>query len=259
MNEHITIHGNPEKSVFGVIGKDVLTDENKFYIKVQNDSKNTGWKEIPPTPTPTPTITVTPSKTPIVTRQIITTQTPTISVTPSITPSVTKTSPLVTPSPTNTAFKTQINYTIVATDGGTAGRADGPSPSGTISVGTGFMQLQAEALGGYRFDRWTAPEAVVLSDPYSTNPTATGFNTFTDVTITANFSSDTPPSTGFVVSAIRDSSGRLYYEYYDLYGNPAVSDSTGTPNEVIANAGCATGIISSGPGYAYIGSGQGCY
>lgn len=88
MNEKITVHGNPEKSVFGLVGQDILTDEEKFYVKVANDSKNTGWKEIPPTPSITPTISVTPTKTPVVTRQIPTTLTPTPTRTPPPTPSL---------------------------------------------------------------------------------------------------------------------------------------------------------------------------
>ena len=68
MEEKILINGNPNGSVFGLVGNDASTDEGKFYVKITDDSKNIGWKEIPPTPTPTQTVSITPSKTPIVTR-----------------------------------------------------------------------------------------------------------------------------------------------------------------------------------------------
>lgn len=223
MEEKIVIHGNPNGSVFGLVGNDASTDEGKFYVKITDDSKNIGWKEIPPTPTPTQTVSITPSKTMIVTRTptpnatLPPTATPTISVTPSITPtSAPGSTRTPTPTPTNTPFKTAINYTIAATAGGTAQRIDGPSPTGTVNIGTGFMILQCIPDSGYYLQRWEAPEGVILSNPYSFNPEASGFNTLDDVTITAVFGVGTLPT--YLINAIADSRGGILFNYINELG-----------------------------------------
>lgn len=256
MDEKITVHGNPEKSVFGLIGADILTDEDKFYVKVANDSKNTGWKEIPPTPTPTPTISVTPTKTPIVTRQILTSPTPTPTKTPTQTPSISASSPLITPTPSNTPFKTQVQYSIESTAGGTANRVDGPN-TGTVTIGSGTMQLQATPDEGSTFNGWSAPEGVIFSDIYSLNPIASGFNVNDNFTITANFSS-TPSLPGYIVYGVADSNGNFGYYYIDTAGQSGYSFQSGfSPSQIIPNAGCVNQIVSAGPGYAELTS-QGC-
>jgi uncharacterized repeat protein (TIGR02543 family) len=234
MNEKITVHGNPENSVFGIIGENTLTDENKFYVKVENDTKNNGWREIPPTPSPTPTITVTPTKTPIVTRQPAATPTVTPTHTPTITltPSPSSTQGLVTPTPTNTPFKTSVQYTIQATGGGTASRIDGPSPTGTISIGTGTMQLQAIVSEGYIFSGWTAPEGVILSNIYSLNPIASGFNVSNNVTITANFS-EIPPEGPYRIDAVTDYMGRILFNYIDSGGSVSTFSMSGKPAGIL--------------------------
>jgi hypothetical protein len=245
MNEKLTVHGNPEKSVFGLIGLDIITDEEKLYIKVENDSKNTGWKEIPPTPSPTPTVTVTPTKTPIVTKSAQTpTPTPTITRTPTQTPSVSQTSPLTSPSPSSTSNKTYYNYSIVSSGGGQANRMDGPN-SGTVNVGSGSMQLKAETDTGFIFSVWTAPEGVVLSDPYTLNPIAYGFYVSNDFTITANFISDTPSLPTYNIYATANWQGYLAYEYVDSFGSVQQSFQYGfSPGQVISNAGCANQVTS---------------
>jgi hypothetical protein len=110
MRRSIPPRGNPDKSVFGVIGSSHGSDDGNFYIKYKDDSKNTGWTYIgqdnttviqTPTPTPTPagsppvTPTTTPTNTP--TPSVTRTVTPTISVTPTLTKTPTVT-PTVTPS-----------------------------------------------------------------------------------------------------------------------------------------------------------------
>ncbi len=110
MRRSIPPRGNPDKSVFGVIGATLGADDGNFYIKYKDDSRNIGWTYIgqdnttltptptstPPsspvpgvTPTPTPTVTPTPS--------VTATITPTPTVTPTLTPTKTSTP---TPSPT---------------------------------------------------------------------------------------------------------------------------------------------------------------
>lgn len=257
MNEKVTVHGSPDKSVFGLVGADVISDEDKFYIKIANDTRNTGWKEIPPTPTVTPTITVTPSKTPIVTRQIVPTVTPTITKTPTITPTVSPSSPLVTPTPTSTRDKTFYNY-LITTDGpGTANRIDGPN-SGIINVGVSTMQLQAQPNENATFERWDAPEGVILSDIYSLNPVASGFFVFNDVVITAVFSS-TPSLPGYTIYGVVGGDGRLDI---DIIGTDGSSNNIFydgyAPGTIILNAGCANQIVNVWHGYAELITSQGC-
>jgi len=88
MRRSIPPRGNPDKSVFGVVGSTLGADNGNFYIKYKDDSRNIGWTYIG-----TPTITPTPS----VTRTV----TPTISITPTITKTPTIT-PTKTPTPTPT-------------------------------------------------------------------------------------------------------------------------------------------------------------
>lgn len=244
MNEHIKVHGNPEKSVFGLIGSDTETDEEKFYIKVENDSKNTGWKEIPPTPSPTPTISVTPTKTPIVTRQNPTaTPTPTFTRTPTITPTISQTPGSVTPSPTSTPDKTTYYYSIASTGQGQAHRIDGPD-NGTFEVLNTTMQLKAEANYGYSFISWNVPEGVVLSDIYSLNPEVTKISIYSDITITANFTSDQPPQyPTYAVYGVANWQGILGYYYIDGNGNWSTFYQTGyLSGQIVSDAGCANQI-----------------
>ena len=260
MEEKIVIHGNPNGSVFGLIGNDASTDDGKFYVKITDDSKNIGWKEIPPTPTPTQTVSITPSKTPIVTRTptpnatLAPTATPTISVTPSITPtSGPGTTRTPTPTPTSTPFKTSIQYTIVANGNGIAQRIDGPSPTGTISIGSGFMVLQAIPNSGYHLQRWEAPEEVILSNPYSLNPEAYGFNTLDNVTITAVFGAGVLPT--YLINAIADSRGGILFLYINSIGEEIEFSETGlTPGSTAFGVACGHVVREVLRGTVYITS-----
>lgn len=62
MSKQLKFHGNPEGSVFGVIGANIDTDEEKNYYKISDDTRNIGWytASIVPTPTPMPTPTPLP-------------------------------------------------------------------------------------------------------------------------------------------------------------------------------------------------------
>jgi hypothetical protein len=224
MQEKIVVHGNPNSSVFGLLGNDVSTDEGKLYVKVDGDSKNNGWVEIPPTPTPTQTISVTPTKTVIVTRtpspqpSQFATSTPTISVTPTITPSSAPgSSPTPTPTPTSTPFKTQIMYTLVANGNGSLYRVDGDSPSGEITNdGTAEMQLQVVLDDNTHLNGWTVPESVILSNKYALNPVATGFKTVDDVTIIANIGDGVLPTKQ--IDGIAARNGVIEFDYVNQYG-----------------------------------------
>lgn len=254
MEEKIVIHGNPNGSVFGLIGNDTSTDEGKFYVKISDDSKNKGWIEIPPTPTPTQTVSITPSKTPIVTRTPTPnpppspTSTPTISLTPSITPSSAPGSTRTpTPTPTNTPFKTSINYTIAASAGGTAQRIDGPSPTGTVNIGTGFMILQCVPDSGYYLQRWEAPEGVIFSNPYSFNPEVSGFNTSDDVTITAVFGVGTLPT--YLINAIANFRGIIAFNYINNVGEEVEFFEGGfSPGSTVTGIACGH-VVTSGQAY----------
>ncbi len=254
MEEKIVVHGNPNGSVFGLVGNDASTDDGKFYVKITDDSKNIGWKEIPPTPTPTQTVSITPSKTPVVSRTpapnppVPPTATPTISLTPSITPtSAPGSTRTPTPTPTNTPFKTTIQYTITSTGPGTAQRVNGPSPSGTIQIGTGDMVLQAIPDSGRYLQRWEASEGVIISNPYSLNPEAHGFNTNDDVIITAVFGTD--PLQMYRINGIADLRGRLVFNYINDYGEDIEFFDEGyPPGATVYNAACGH-IVTSGNAY----------
>lgn len=255
MEEKIVVHGNPNGSVFGLVGNDASTDDGKFYVKITDDSKNIGWKEIPPTPTPTQTVSITPSQTPIVTRTPTPnpppppTPTPTISLTPSITPSSAPGSTRTpTPTPTNTPFKTFINYEIVkgGVGIGTATRIDGPN-SGTIQIGSGLMFLQAIPGPGTYFDRWDAPEGVILSNPYSINPEASGFNTIEDVIITALFT--TTPTPLYSINAIANFRGIVAFNYINNLGEEVEFFEGGFgPGSTAVGIACGR-IVTSGNAY----------
>lgn len=260
MEEKIVVHGNPNGSVFGLVGNDASTDDGKFYVKITDDSKNIGWKEIPPTPTPTQTVSITPSKTMVVTRTptpnppIPPTPTPTITVTPSITPtSAPGSTRTPTPTPTNTPFKTSITYTIVAAGGGTAQRIDGPSPTGIVNIGTGFMILQAIPSDGYHLQRWQAPEGVILSNPYSLNPQASGFNTSDNVIITANFGVGILPT--YKINGIADLRGGIVFNYIDSLGEEVEYYQDGlAPGSTVVGLTCGHVVREVFRGSAYITS-----
>jgi hypothetical protein len=108
MKRGIPSKGNPESSVFGILGKYIGANDGNYYLKNRDDSKNIGWDLVGenratpppsstanPTPTPTYTPTVTPTCTLTPTYTPTTTNTPTISVTPTKTSTQT---PTVTPS-----------------------------------------------------------------------------------------------------------------------------------------------------------------
>lgn len=106
MKRHIHPKGNPNRSVFGILGKLLGADDGNYYVKTKDDSRNIGWdiygvpvSTLPPTPTPTPT--PTPSHTPAVTRTP--TATPVATSTATITPSITITR---SPTPTKTITPT---------------------------------------------------------------------------------------------------------------------------------------------------------
>lgn len=388
MEEKIKVHGSPEKSVFGLVGADIFTDEEKFYIKSDNDTKNTGWREIPPTPTNTPTVSITPTKTPIVSRTPANSATPTPTKTPTVTPTLTPSksppnptltpsntvtptpsyrstwcfngwnfvsttgtinvtivgltsgairyvtglivgtgnpghpgtcgfdpvsdfgsptppyygnnisfivgeniqisnfnpvgsiningyykirgtiyypvglistiysldcnlgvTPTPTPTPTSTPYRGSYNYSITSTGPGVANRIDGPN-TGVITVGVSTMQLQAVENSDGAFAGWSVPEGVILSDPNSINPIASGFYVHTDVVITAVFIYR-PPSDNKIVSGIADNLGRFDFTYQTYAGGPFESfyRTDYSPYQVIDDLGIcayALGAIYSG-------------
>jgi hypothetical protein len=116
MRRSIPPRGDPEKSVFGIIGSVLGSDDGNLYIKYKDDSRNIGWTYVgqdnrtsTPTPTPTqtpsttiylsPTATPTTTPTPTVTRTV----TPSISYTPTVTPTISYT-PTLTPSSSEPEF-----------------------------------------------------------------------------------------------------------------------------------------------------------
>jgi hypothetical protein len=259
MQEKIVVHGNPNSSVFGLQGNDLTTDDGKLYVKVSDDSKNIGWKEIPPTPTPTQTVSITPSKTPIVSRtpspqpSPFPTATPTISVTPTITPTSAPGSSMTpTPTPTSTPFKTQIRYTIVANGNGAVSRIDGDSPSGQISNdGSAEMQLQAIPATGCHLISWTAPESVVLSNPYLFNPVARGFETLDNVVITANFGDGLLPTKQ--IDAVAGINGVIEFYYINQVGEEQYFVLINrVPGGTYTNLACGYIITRVASGAAYL-------
>lgn len=100
MKRSIPPRGNPEKSVFGIVGAAHGSDDGNFYVKISDDSRNIGWTYIgqdnttlTPTPTPTPTpsyaIYLSPTPTPSITRTLTPTRTPTPTKTKTPTPTPT--------------------------------------------------------------------------------------------------------------------------------------------------------------------------
>jgi hypothetical protein len=116
MRRSIPPRGDPDKSVFGIIGSVLGSDDGNLYIKYKEDSKNIGWTFVgrdnrtptpttTPTPTPSATVYLSPTTTPTTTPtpSITRTVTPTISYTPTNTPTPTRT-PTVTPSSSEPEF-----------------------------------------------------------------------------------------------------------------------------------------------------------
>lgn len=245
MSENITIRGNPEESVFGLVGSNATSDEGKFYVKIANDSRNIGWREVVPVPTSTATASPTPTRTMYPTRGP--TRTPGPTSTPTPTPTATS------PGPTPT-LPTTINYTIAYTVGGYAQRIDGPTPVGTIEVGTGEMTVQAAVLAGYRFTGWTVPASVTIDSIYAQEAFLSGFNSSTDVTITANFALGT--LTLFYVNAIANSrggKGTILFYYIDEFGfEREYFRENLLPGETLSNVVCANRITRTLIGTAYL-------
>lgn len=204
MPENITVHGSPQKSVFGLVGSTVSTDEGKFYVKTGDNSKNVGWKQVVIPPTPSITLTPTPTKT------VFPARSPRISPTPTQTPTPSSSPPLPTSLPVT------VNYTITSTTGGTAVRVDGASPTGTVPFGTGQMLVRAASSAGYYFNGWTVPSSVAVERNYSQEALLTGFASRESVTITANFVEGTLEEKK--VNAIASIDGRLRFYYRNLYG-----------------------------------------
>lgn len=262
MSENITVHGNPEESVFGLLGSDVVTDGGKLYIKVGDDSKNIGWKEIPPTPSITQTISVTPTKTIIVTRTPTPTKspfltpTPTLTVTPSITPSLPPgTTRTPTPTPTATSFRNYTTYTLTSDTGATAVRVDGSYPSGTITLNTS-MQLQLiNIIGEHHLVEWAAPESVAFLDFAGKNL----FNprvmvtTLTPVIIKAVIGSGYLPT--YRVDIKADINGGASFIYINKFGEAiSFSAPSGTycGGQLIFDAVCVNRIIYIFTGEVYV-------
>lgn len=66
MSDKLSYHGDPNSQVFGILGKEIGTDEGSTYNKKTDDSMNIGWKKtFGPTPTPTTTPTPTPTPEPV--------------------------------------------------------------------------------------------------------------------------------------------------------------------------------------------------
>ena len=247
MHEKISINQSPEKKVFGLIGSNASTDTGKFYIKKSDDSRNIGWEEIIQLPTSTPTVTPTQTKTPYPTRTPRTSATPT--PTPSTTPTQTPTFSGPTPTPV-----TSIQYTITSTTGGFAARTDGPTPTGTISVGTGVMNIIASISPGYYFAGWSVNSAGVgFGNIYSTETTAFGFNTNQNVIITANFLPGTLPT--YWINGVLGARGVISFNYIDAYGiENNYAELLGSPGETVAYLVCGNRITANLLGTAYITS-----
>jgi hypothetical protein len=244
MHEKISINQSPEKKVFGLIGSNALTDKGKFYIKKSDDSRNIGWEEIIQLPTSTPTVTPTQTKTPYPTR------TPRTSVTPTPTPSTTPTQTPTFSGPTPTP-PTSIQYTITSTTGGSAARVDGSTPTGTISIGTGIMNIIASISPGYYFAGWSVNNVGVgISNIYSLETTAFGFNTTQNVIITANFLPGTLPT--YWINGVLGSRGVISFNYIDAYGiENNYAELLGSPGETVSYLVCGNRITANllGTGY----------
>jgi hypothetical protein len=37
-------HGNPEQTVYGLVGSSIGTDEGVLYIKTEHEARNVGWQ-----------------------------------------------------------------------------------------------------------------------------------------------------------------------------------------------------------------------
>lgn len=214
MPENITVHGSPQRSVFGLIGSTVSTDEGKAYVKTEHNSKNVGWKQIVIPPTPSVTVTPTPTKT------VFPARSPRISPTPTQTPTITGT-------PRSTSLPPTINYTIASSVGGSAARIDGPTPTGTITVGSGQMTVRAVRSDGYYFDGWSIPASVNIDSTYAQDALLTGFNSTAPVTITANFLAGTLEEKKVNARASIDGKLRFYYRnlngFEQLYNREGLS------------------------------------
>jgi hypothetical protein len=245
MDEQIAINQSPEKNVFGLIGSNALTDKGKFYIKKSDDSRNIGWEEIIQLPTSTPTVTPTQTKTPYPTR------TPRVSGTPGATPTRTPT-PTPTPPTVTTTPITSIQYTITSTTGGSAARTDGPTPTGTISIGTGIINIIASISPGYYFAGWSVNSAGVgISNIYSLETTAFGFNTTQNVIITANFLPGTLPT--YWINGVLGSRGVINFNYIDAYGiENNYAEMLGSAGETVSHLICGNRVTVNFLGSAYI-------
>lgn len=272
MSENITVYGNPEKSVFGLLGSDAVTSEGKLYVKISDDSKNIGWKEIPPTPSPTNTISVTPTKTMIVTRtptQTVgarPTPTPTITVSPSITPtSAPGSTRTPTPTPTATPFRNFTSYRIASNSPYSyARRIGGPSGSeisGNINLGT-EMQLMLTIQEQYHFMGWDVPESVGFIggawSKYSFNPSVV-VTSLEPVIITANVAAGYLQT--YHVDVQADINGQIWIEYLDNKGGAVEYRSEFgqyAGGQMVFDAFCANKILSTLNGTAFVKTNSPC-
>ena len=247
MASEIRAHGNPEKSVFAVIGKSSINDVGQLFSKTSEDTRNIGWTEILPTPTISPSPSVTPSKTPLVTRTP--TPTPTLTrivPTPSKSPSPTQTaaigtSPTPTPTPTPTLFSIYIKYSVEAQTGGTAERTDGDS-SGMIARNTGVMYVKATPSVGKAFLGWEVSPGTYANEPRSLSTKITGFTFFTPVTILAKFGDYLPT---YQIDCVCNNSGEYEFTYINHEGLILTANGTGYyGGTIVPGAACGNSVVS---------------
>jgi hypothetical protein len=129
-------------------------------------------------------------------------------------------------------------------------RIDGDSPTGQITNdGTGEMQLQAIPAANSHLINWTAPEEVVLSNPRSFNPVATGFATFDNVIITANFGDGLLPTKQIDASA--GIFGAIEFYYINSVGEEQFFQLRNlVPGGIYTNLTCGyiiTSVLSGAP------------
>ena len=248
MASEIPAHGNPEKSVFAIIGKSSVNDVGQLFKKTSEDTRNIGWSEILPTPTISPSPSVTPSKTPLVTRTP--TPTPTLTrivPTPSKSPAPTQTaaigtSPTPTPTPTPTLFSIYVKYTISAQGGGTAERTDGDTPVGMIARTYGTMQVKATPLVGKAFLGWETSAGTYAANPRSLSTTITGFTYYTPVNIIAKFSDYLQT---YQIDCVCNNSGEYEFTYTNYEGAVLTARGSGYyGGTIVPEAACGNSVVS---------------
>ena len=109
------------------------------------------------------------------------------------------------------------------------------------------MVLQAIPNSGYHLQRWEAPEGVIISNPYSLNPEAYGFNSPDNVIITAVFGVGTLPT--YKINAIAGFRGTVAFNYINSVGEEIEFFESGfAPGATVVGIACGH-IVTSGDAY----------